>query len=281
MCEPRGHKDMVGALLLDPVSSMADLGVVYMDANRWINMCGHATIGCATVAVETGLVPAIEPYTKVVFDTPAGRVETSVKVNGMKAEEVTITNVPSFLFRENLHMTIDNFEVNYDIAFGGSFFALVDADHLGMELSENNIPEFISLAARLIKRVNQEYMVEHPYLAIQGVANAEFYSLTKSDASGQRNVVISAEGQVDRSPCGTGTSAKLAALYARGKIGTSGIFVNESFTGAKFKGGIKEEVMAGPYKAIIPIITGGAYICGLSTFVIDSDDPLKYGFSYL
>ncbi len=275
MCEPRGHKDMVGAVLMAPINPAADLGVIYMDANRWINMCGHASMGCATVAVEAGLVPVKEPYTGVVLDTPAGIVATNVKVYEKKALEVTITNVPSFLYMDNITHTIDDIEVTFDIAFGGSFFALIDANKLEFELSAKNIPSLITFAAHLIEKTNKEIIVSHPTLNISGVANAEFYS---SAESSQRNIVISAEGQVDRSPCGTGTSAKLAALYAHGQIKTGEVFVNENFTGAKFKGMVKEEISLGSYKAIIPEITGSAYISGYSTYVIDTDDPLKYGF---
>lgn len=275
MCEPRGHKDMVGAILTKPIASKADLGVIYMDANRWINMCGHATIGCATVAIEQKLVPIQEPYTYLTLDTPAGLVNTKVKVDHGHAVEVSFENVPSFLYLKDIKMNVHNIPITFDIAFGGSFFALIDIAQLPVTISHKHIPYLIQLTHDLIQKVNQQLTIVHPTLHIQGLANAEFY---EHMPSGQRNIVISAEGQVDRSPCGTGTCAQLSSLYARHQLVINETYINESFTGAKFKGMIKKSVSIGDYEAIIPEITGSAYICGYSTHIIDPQDPLKYGF---
>jgi len=276
MCEPRGHKDMVGALIQKPINKNADLGVIYMDANRWIDMCGHATIGVTTAAVEEQLVEIKEPYTYIILETPAGLVKTKVKVENKHAIEVSFINVPSFLYLSNLNMKIQNLNLTFDIAFSGSFFALVDIKQLPISLSNKNIDYLISLTHHLIEKVNQNYQIKHPMLDIYGLANVEFYENT---IYGQKNIVISAQGQVDRSPCGTGTCAKLSALYAHKKINLNEYFINKSFTGAKFKGIIKDTTKIKNYEAIIPEITGSAYICGYSTHIIDNHDPLKYGFN--
>lgn len=278
MAEPRGHHDMVGAVLMEPINPEADLGVIYMDTNRWINMCGHATIGCATAAVEAGLVPVQEPYTRLVLDTPAGLVHTLVKVENKKALEVSLDNVPSFLFADNIAVELDGKTIPVSVSFGGSFFALVDAVEAGLEVSPEKVSELTQFGMKLLKKLNGQIRVSHPELNIRDVANVEIFAPPKNEGSSQCNIVISAEGQVDRSPCGTGTSAKLAALYAKRKLKKGELFVNENFTGARFRGEIKEEAMVGDFKAIIPTITGSAYISGVSTHLIDQDDPLKYGF---
>ena len=278
MAEPRGHHDMVGAMLMEPADPAADIGVIYMDTNRWINMCGHATIGCATAAVEAGLVPVKEPYTEIVLDTPAGLVHTVVKVERGKAVEVSLDNVPSFLFTDQVSVLMDGREIPVSVAFGGSFFALVDAQKAGFEIKPETVPALTQFGMRLLAKLNEEMTVSHPTLDITGIANVEFYGSPKTEGSSQCNVVVSAEGQVDRSPCGTGTSAKLAALYAQGRLKIGEAFINENFTGARFRGVVKSETVIGDFPAIIPTVTGSAYISGVSTHLIDPEDPLKYGF---
>lgn len=279
MAEPRGHNDMVGALLLDPIDPNADIGVIYMDTNRWINMCGHATIGCATAAVNAGFVPAREPVTHVVIDAPAGLIHTDVHVENGKATAVSFENVPSFLYADDCSVTLDDGRViPFAIAYAGAFFALVDTQKIGVAIHDKSVAALRLLGMEALKRINETMEVKHPTLNISGVANMEFYGPPKSPEAHQCNVVVSAEGQVDRSPCGTGTSAKLAYMYATGKLKLGEEFVNGNFTGAIFKGVVKEETSVGQFPAIIPRITGSAYISGMSTFLIDPSDPLKWGF---
>lgn len=279
MAEPRGHNDMVGALLLDPIDPRADIGVIYMDTNRWINMCGHATIGCATAAVNAGFVKAQEPVTHVVIDAPAGLIHTDVHVKAGKAVSVSFENVPSFLYAEQCSVTLDDGRtIPFDIAYAGAFFALVDTRKIGVEISDKAVAGLRLLGMEALKRINETMEVKHPTLNISGVANMEFYGPPKSLDAHQCNVVVSAEGQVDRSPCGTGTSAKLAYMYATGKLKLNEEFVNGNFTGAIFRGIVKAETSVGNYPAIIPQITGSAYISGTATHLIDLSDPLKWGF---
>lgn len=233
MNEPRGHRDMFGALLTEPVSREADLGVIFMDTGGYLNMCGHGTIGSATVAVETGLVPVTEPYTEVVLEAPAGIIRTKVKVENGRATEVTLTNVPAFLYKDNLTAVIDGREINYSISFGGSFFALVDVTQASIqaEIEAHNVPFLTQLGMELLKEINATVPVKHPYLDITTVDLVEFYGPTPTNGCSMRNVVIFGDAQADRSPCGTGTSAKLAALYSHGHIKVGEPFVYESFIG--------------------------------------------------
>ena len=278
MAEPRGHKDMVGAILMEPKDPKADLGVIYMDANRWINMCGHATIGCATAVVNTGLVKMTEPFTKVVFDTPAGLVETKIQIKDGKAAEVSFENIPSFLYGENFEVELyDVGKISFSVAYAGSFFALVDVKELGMEIRPESVLALRHLAMEAIAQINKKMEVRHPYLNICGVANMEFYEQQENNRLCQKNIVISKEGQVDRSPCGTGTSAKLAWLFAKKKISIGEELINKNFTGAVFRGCVKEITSLGDRMAIIPQITGSACITGAASYVMSEEDPYRWG----
>lgn len=276
MCEPRGHKDMVGALILPKSNEEADFGVVFMDANRWINMCGHASIGCATFAIANNMVSVKEPATIVKIDTPVGIVQTIVKVEKGVPVEVTLTNVPSFLYQDNIDVELDGITYQIAISFGGTFFALIDAQQLHIDLETKDIQFLIDFTKSILKRINEQMKVKHPYLNIERVVNAEYYLSINHHC--QKNIVISEEGQVDRSPCGTGTSAKLAYLYSKELIKANEVYINQSFTGASFKGMFKEEVNIDTFNGIIPLISGSAYISGEATYYIDKNDSMKYGF---
>lgn len=279
MMEPRGHRDMFGALLTEPVHKEAQLGVIFMDCGGYLNMCGHGTIGSATVAVEAGLVPVTEPYTEVVLDAPAGLIRTRVRVEKGKALEVSLVNVPAFVYCRDLQIEVDGYGViPVDISFGGSFFALVDSKKLGKTISRENLEYFTDLGMKLIHKINETVEICHPYLDITTVDLAEFYGEADDPEADLKNVVIFGDAQADRSPCGTGTSAKLAWLYGEGLLPIGKTFVYESITGSKFKGVVLEETEVAGYPAIIPQITGSAYITGLNHWVLDDMDPLEYGF---
>ncbi len=279
MHEPRGHRDMFGSVLTEPVSKEADFGVVYMDTGEYLNMCGHGTIGTATVCVEAGFVPAVEPYTDVVLEAPAGLIRTKVKVENKKAKEVTITNVPSFIYESGIVMNIDGKDIKFDIVFAGNFFALVDSAQTGVEINAKNISKFSALGMKILNKINAEMKVKHPLLNITVVDHCEFYTQADDSASADfYNTVIFGDGQCDRSPCGTGTSSLLVKLHSLGKLAAGGSIITESVIGSQFRGTIKEETLVGEYKAIVPQITGSAYVTGISTYLIDKTDPLKYGF---
>lgn len=279
MLEPRGHKDMFGALVTEPVHPEADLGVIFMENSGYLNMCGHGSIGTATVAVETGLVSVREPYTDLTLDAPAGLVHARVLVENGRAREVTLTNVPAFLYQENLTVPVPGYgEVRCDIAFGGSFFALVDATKVGLPIDKDHLPNLTTLGMRLMAAINAAVPVHHPVLNIHGVDLVEFFSPTQNPRANMKNVVVFGDCQIDRSPCGTGTSAKLACLYRKGLIGLGQSFTYESITGTLFRGEVTGETTVGGFPAIIPEVTGSAYITGVNQLILNSDDPEKYGF---
>lgn len=279
MLEPRGHENMFGALLTEPVHNEADVGVIFMDTGGYLNMCGHGTIGTVTAIVETGIVKAQEPYTKVVLDAPAGIIETMARVKDGKVLDVTLTNVPSFLYKQNLSAHVAGVDVSYDISFGGSFFAMIDIDSLNITIEKENIERITEIGMALLEHINKNVAVSHPYLDITTVDLAEFYTYNAPKGADVKNVVIFGDSMADRSPCGTGCSAKLAQLYAKGKLALSTPIVSQSFTGSRFTGTIKEETTVGDFKAIIPCISGNANVISLDTYIICKEDNLKYGFS--
>lgn len=279
MLEPRGHRDMFGALLTDPVHEEADCGVIFMDSGSYLNMCGHGSIGTAAMLVETGMVKVNEPYTEVVLDAPSGIIRTSVHVVNGKAVEVSILNVPSFLYKENVTVSINGWgNIECDISFGGSFFALVNAEKINLPLDIEKIDVITELGMKIRDEINRTIEVKHPYLDIRTVDLVEFYSHTTNPKANMKNCVIFGDAQADRSPCGTGTSAKLAALFSKGEIGLKDVFVYESITGSLFKGEIDKTVEINGGIGIIPKITGRAWITGSNEWIIDETDPLGYGF---
>lgn len=201
---------MFGALLTDPIHPEADFGVSFMDTGEYLNMCGHGTIGSVTALIETGLVEAKEPYTEVVLDAPAGLIRTKAEVKNGKVLNVTLTNVPAFLYKENLTTVIDGKKIKYDISFGGSFFALVDLSQIGKTVTPENIQELTRFGMQLVKQVNEEVKIKHPTLDITSVdprRTVLFYDNPWMHHEKCRNLW---RHMADRSPCGTGTSAKLA-----------------------------------------------------------------------
>lgn len=279
MLEPKGHRDMFGAVLTEPVHEEADCGVIFLDSGGCLNMCGHGSIGTASMLVETQMVPVTEPYTEVVLDTPAGIIRTKVHVENGKAVDVTITNVPAFLYKEDVTINVPGRgEMVCDISFGGSFFVLVDADKIGLDIVPENAEEIGKLGMQILDVVNENISMKHPELDITTADLTEFYTHKCGEGADMRNCVVFGNTQLDRSPCGTGTSAKIATLNKKGKLGLHEKFVYESITGSRFIGECVEATKVGEYDAIVPQITGSAYITGINEWIYDEDDPLVNGF---
>lgn len=282
MNEPRGHADMFGSILMRPISKEADYGIIFMDGGGYLKMCGHGSIGAASAIVENEMVEVTEPVTRVVLESPAGLIRADVAVENGRVKETTITNVTAFSFKRDLVINVPEIgEVTVDISFGGSFFAIVDSEQpsLKLEISCNNADKIKDIGIKIRDEVNRSVIVYHPNLPyIKTVDLVEIYGPPKNKEATLQNVVVFGTGQIDRSPCGTGTSAKLATLYAKGKIGLNEEFVYESITGTMFKARALGEVAVGKYIGIIPQITGKAYVTGFNHFVLNDDDPLKYGF---
>ena len=280
MFEPRGHHDMFGAFVCEPVNKEADFGVMFMDTGGYLNMCGHCTIGAVTVILEAGLKEMVEGENEVILEAPAGIIRTKAIVKDGKVESVTLTNVPAFVYKENQVVNVDGKDIKFTISFGGSFFALVDTTQLDIgEISAETVPAYTALGMKMMEKINKEIEIQHPLLDITSVDLVEFYGPTPNpDKADLRNVVIFGEAQADRSPCGTGTSAKLATLHHWGEIKVGEEFKYESFIGSIFKGVIKETTKVADFDAVVPMITGSCYLTGFGTYLIDDKDPLKYGF---
>jgi proline racemase/trans-L-3-hydroxyproline dehydratase len=279
MLEPRGHNNMFGALLTEPSDPNADIGVIFMDSGGYLNMCGHGSMGAAMVAVETRIVAVTEPCTAVLLDTPAGTVRAEVRVENDRAKEVSVYNVPSFLYKEAVALRIPEYgDISVDIVFGGSFFAFVNAEKIGLPLREAFVDRFVDLGMKLLHAINRTIRVRHPLLPIDKVDLVEFYGPSDIPDAFQKNIVVFGDGQFDRSPCGTGTSARIAELYAKGRIALGQEIINESITGMTFRGAAVEEARIGDIPGVVPRVTGRAYITGYNHWVLDQNDPLEHGF---
>lgn len=281
MLEPRGHDDMFGSILVQPESPEADFGIVFMDGGGYLNMCGHGIIGATTVVLETGMMPMAEPETQVVFETPAGLVKATARVEGTSVESVSFVNVPAFVEQENVKVHLpDVGEITLDIAFGGSYFAIVSSEEIKVKVDPSNTRLLIERGMQLRKILNQQVKVAHPiHPHINTIDLVEVYDAPTNQEATLKNAVIFGNGQVDRSPCGTGTCAKMSLLHWQGKLNLNETFVYESILGTMFKGRLLETTMMKGKEAVIPEIAGSAYITGFNHFVIDPDDPLKHGFT--
>jgi proline racemase/trans-L-3-hydroxyproline dehydratase len=280
MHEPRGHRDMFGAILTSPCMPEADFGLMYMDSGGFLTMCGHGTIGTMMMLLEMGMVEAKEPETVVIFDTPAGLVKAHAVVEHGKACRVWIENVPAFLLKADVPVEVEGLGViTVDIAFGGNFFALISSDQIGVPLEPRRVKDLVDIGLRVRDAVNQQVPVEHPIEKhINKVELTEITGPPVHPEAHARNIMIFGEGSVDRSPCGTGTCARMAQMYAKGQLKLGEPFVHESIIGSLFHGELLREVKVGPLTAVVPRIGGTAYITGIQHFVIDPADPMKYGF---
>lgn len=282
MHEPRGHHDMFGAFICEPSHDEADYGIIFMDTGGYLNMCGHNTIAAMTAAVETGWIDVEEGKHKVevVQDTPAGIIKGEVDVDEIgQAKSVSFENVPSFVYKENVTITVPEIgDVTLDIAFGGSFFAILPISEIGLSIDPSNSEEIIKIGMCIRDILNKDIQIQHPTLShIKTVDLVEFYE--DIDINICQNVVVFGDGQIDRSPCGTGTSAKLATLYSKGKISKDDVFTNKSILNTTFTGEVVDTFDFHGYQAIIPRITGSAHITGFNTFLFDARDPLNNGFT--
>lgn len=279
MHEPRGHADMFGAMLMAPAHPEADLGVVFMDTGGYLAMCGHGSIGVIAAALATGLVPAREPETQVLMDTPAGLVRARAQVKNGRVGQISVENVPAFLYRSDVELGLPSGPLRIDISFGGNFFALVLAERLGLPVRLSYLSDLIQRGMEIRAAVNEQLEIIHPTQShIDGVDLVEIYEDEPEEGVNCRNVVVFGEAQADRSPCGTGTSAKMAALYAKGHLDLGEPFVNQSIIGTRFTGRLLREEQVEDFTAVVPEISGRAYVTGFQQFVVAPDDPLKAGF---
>jgi proline racemase len=270
MREPRGHAAMSGAILQPPTRDDADWGVLFIEVSGLLPMCGHGTIGVATVLVESGLVEVREPETVVRLDTPAGLVEARVAVQDGRAIAVTLRNVPSFVYERARRVG----DIECDIAFGGNFYAFVPVD----KVDAARAGEYIARGAEIMERINEDPPVHPEDTRIAGCRHVVFHA-PGLDGAHARNATSIHPGWLDRSPCGTGTSARMALLHANGELAIGDPFVNESIIGTRFTGRLVGETTVGGMPAVVPEITGRAWITGRGDYRLEADDPFPAGFA--
>lgn len=281
MNEPRGHAAMSGAILQPPTRPDCDWGVVYIEVSGCLPMCGHGTIGVATVLVEAGMVDVVEPVTEIRLDTPAGLVVAKVAVSDGHADAVTIENVPSFVTALDQVIEVPGYgTVPYSMAFGGNFYALVDLDDLGLPFDRSRQQDLLTAGLAIMDAINETARPKHPSLdGVEGCHHVELIA-PGSDARHSRHAMAIWPGWFDRSPCGTGTSARMAELWARGELALDTDFVNESFIGSRFVGRLVAETDVAGVPAVVPTITGRAWVTGTANYVLDPSDPFPTGFVF-
>jgi proline racemase len=279
MYEPRGHASMSGAILQPPTRPDADWGVLYIEVSGCLPMCGHGTIGVATVLVETGMVEVTEPVTSVRLDTPAGLVVAEVAVEDGAATAVTIRNVPSYAHRLGACVEVPGLgPVRYDLAYGGNFYAMVELAEIGLPFDRAAKGELLDAGLKIMAAINEAAEPVHPQDdTIRGCHHVALIA-PGWDARHSRHAMAIHPGWFDRSPCGTGTSARMAQLHARGELALHTDFVNTSFIGRSFTGRLVEEVRVGDRPGVVPTITGSAWVTGTAQYLLDPTDPFPAGF---
>ena len=282
MFEPRGHADMYGCILLPPNDQFGDFGILFLHNEGYSTMCGHAIIAISKLAVEMLWVEGSGSEIPIKIDAPCGRISSFVKMKNGKVDNVYFHCVPSFVTALDQTVHVDGIgEVSYDLAYGGAFYAFVDADKHGIDLGPENVQEHIQKGMAIKNAVKKSSSkIKHPFEPeMSFLYGTIFISQNAKNGGDNRNICIFAEGEVDRSPTGSGVSARMAIHHARGemKIGQPPMII-ESILGSKFKGSIIEEIDFGTYKAVIPEVEGNANTIGQNEWLIDPEDELKSGF---
>ncbi len=280
MWEPRGHADMYGCVITPPVSAEADFGILFLHNEGYSTMCGHGIIGIVKVALETGLVPQTAPETTIRIDSPAGLVTAHARIAEEKIQSIYFENVPSFVLALDEVIDVPGVgQVQYDIAFGGAFYAYVQAASIGLTCTPQEFPALVQKGMAIKRAIMETRDIPHPFEEdLSFLYGTIFIGPAESKAAHSRNVCIFAEGEVDRSPTGTGVSGRLAIHHAHKEVELNQSITIESIIGTSFSGKIIRETTFGPYPAIVPQVEGTAHITGRHEFIIDPDDPLKNGF---
>lgn len=283
--EPRGAANTSLAVLTEPVADEADVGVFYCESHGYMPMCGHNTLGVATMLVETGMVAVREPVTHICLETPAGLVKVAVHVQDGVVRAATFRNAPAFVLHRDLEIEWQGRKLYADVTYGGNIYAVLRAADFGLEISTATIRQLIDIGMEIRHQIDARYDIVHPEKAyLKGIGLVQFTApLERSDADTDallsRNAVVYAPGEFDRSPCGTGTSGRLALLYEKGEIAPGQVLRHQSVIGTSFDARIAEVIDdASGRIAIVPEITGSAYLTGYHTFYYDPTDPRGGGF---
>jgi len=279
MYEPRGHDMMSGSILYPPTRADCDVGVLFIETSGCLPMCGHGLIGTVTMGIENGLITPREPG-RLAVDAPAGKVEVSYIQQGRFVEEVRLTNVPGFLYEEGLTAEVEGLgEVVVDVAYGGNFYAIVEPQKAFRDMADHTAGDLVGWSPKLRAALNAKHEFVHPeHPAIRGLSHILWTGKPTVPGAHARNAVFYGEKAIDRSPCGTGTSARMAQLAAKGKLAVGDEFHHESIIGSIFKGRVEAAATVAGREAIVPSIAGWARQTGISTIFIDDRDPFAHGF---
>lgn len=289
MLEPRGHADMYGAILTEPVAPGSHAGVLFMHNEGYSTMCGHGVIAVTTMALERGLLMPGGDGTTIVYDSPAGTIRASARLGPSiqaagtdepsRVESVSFVNVPSFVLHGGMIVRLASRTIRADVAFGGAFYAIVDSEAAGLPIDAAHLPELRHVGMEIKHAIEAAQTIVHPLDAgLTGIYGTIFTGPPSDERADLRNVTIFADAEVDRSPCGTGTAAVMAVVDAMGLLGPDRPFVHESLIGTRFTGRVASRTQVGEVQAIVPEIEGSAWITGEHTFLVDDRDPLKEGF---
>lgn len=279
MYEPRGHHGMYGCVITPPVSAEADFGVLFMHNEGYSTMCGHGIIAVVTAVIETGWIKVQGSNPKIVIDSPAGLITAHAKCEGSNVKSVSFENVPSFVLASSVPLSLGGRQFTADIAYGGAFYAIVNAEDLGVRTEIEQLPFLQNWGAEIKAAIEQQMVVEHPHeKEINGIYGVIISDSPRKADSHLRNITVFANKQIDRSPCGTGTCARVAALYQRGHLKMTDRFVHEGILDSQFIARISKTTTVGQYDAIVPTIEGQAHLTGFHQFVVDPTDPLADGF---
>jgi proline racemase len=299
MLEPRGHADMYGAILTEPVSPGSHAGVLFMHNDGYSTMCGHGIVAVTTMALERGLLMPGGDGTTVVYDAPAGTIRARARLGAggagtaggtgaaaetgrageVRVDSVAFVNVPSFVLHGGLAVKLAARTIRVDVAFGGAFYAIVDGEAVGLPIDVAHLPELRRLGMEIKHAIEAARTIAHPLdPGLHGIYGTIFTGPPSAEGADLRNVTIFADAEVDRSPCGTGTAAVMAVVDAMGLLGPERPFVHESLIGTRFNGRVASRTIVGEHEAIVPEIEGSAWITGEHTFLIDERDPLREGF---
>ncbi len=279
MLEPRGHTDMYGALLTQPERTDSDAGVIFMHNEGYSTMCGHGIIAVVTIGIERQLLGWRSLSGRVVLDAPAGVIKAQATVHRDRVTSVSFTNVPSFVLHGGASVRAGGRDLRVDVAFGGAFYVIVDSETAGIPIAAERLGDLRRLGMEIKRAAEAACRVQHPSEPmLQGIYGTIFTGPPVLPEADLRNVTIFADGEVDRSPCGTGTCAVMAVLTEMGVLSPSQTFTHESIIGTTFKGRIAGRTAVGEIEAIVPEIEGSAFITGENTFLVDETDPLRFGF---
>jgi len=284
MFEPRGHDMMSGSILMAPHNPENDFAILFIETSGCLPMCGHGTIGTITVAIEEGLIVPRIPG-KIRMEAPAGLVEIEYQLTGKKVEWVKLVNVQSYLAAEKLTIECSGLgDITFDVAYGGNYYAIVDPQKNFTGLQDYTAAQIIQFSQMARRSINEKYpgLFVHPENpTIKDVSHMMWTGKPTDATSSGRNAVFYGDKAIDRSPCGTGTSARMAQLYTKGKLKIGAPYVHESFIGSKFVGKVERETTLDGKRAIIPSIQGWAQVTGYNNIIIDDDDPYAHGFQVL